>query len=156
MRQIISLIILSLFFINCSTDTKNKFEKSEDFIRDWSVIRYPYSKAILSLSENHEFKYHETGHLSEIYSEGIWKLDNDTLTLNSLQPNECLYLDDFSLTKGQTIDDIQTTFKNCNPKPDSKFFIEFNNSKFIVTKDSLIYLNLNREYLIKYGNYKIF
>ena len=33
---------------------------------------------------------------------------------------------------------------------------KFNNSKFIITKDSLKYLNLNPDYLKKYGNYKIF
>ena len=83
-------------------------------------------------------------------------MNNDTLILNSLQPNECLYIDDFSLTKGETLDDMQTTLKNCEPKPNSKFFTEFNNSKFIITKDSLKYLNLNPDYLKKYGNYKIF
>ena len=155
MREILPLVLLSIFLINCKQNSQN-FEKKEDFIRDWKVIRYPYSNATLYLSANHTFKYEETGHLSEIYSEGIWKMNNDTLILNSLQPNECLYIDDFSLTKGETIDDMQTTLKNCEPKPNSKFFTEFNNSKFTVTKDSLIYLNLNPEYLKKYGNYKIF
>ena len=156
MLKNIVLIFLSIIFLACSQNIKDNFEKSEDFIRDWKVIRYPYSNATLNLSANHTFKYQETGHLSEIYSEGIWKMNNDTLILNSLQPNECLYIDDFSLTKGKTLDDMQTTLKNCEPKPNSKFFTEFNNSKFIITKDSLKYLNLNPDYLKKYGNYKIF
>ena len=155
MREILPLILLSFFLINCKQNSQ-KFEKKENFIRDWKVIRYPYSNATLSFNANHTFEYRETGHLSEIYSKGIWKLIKDTLVLNSLQPNECLYLDDFSLTKGDTLDDMQTTLKNCIPKPNSKFFTEFSNSKFIVTKDSLNYLNLNPEYLRKYGNYKIY
>ena len=97
MFQKISLIFLLLILINCSKESKDEFKRKENFIRDWKVIRYPYSNAILSIYANHEFKYSETGHLSESYSEGIWDLNNDTLTLNSLQPNECLIIDDFSI-----------------------------------------------------------
>jgi len=49
-----------------------------------------------------------------------------------------------------------TTIKNCDPKPSSKFFTEFNDSKFTIKSDSLIYLNLNIEYKKEYGNYKIY
>lgn len=156
MFQKISLIFLLLILINCSKESKDEFKRKENFIRDWKVIRYPYSNAILSIYANHEFKYSETGHLSESYSEGIWDLNNDTLTLNSLQPNECLIIDDFSLNISENYDKMRMTSKNCEPKPNSKIFTEFINAKFLIKKDSLNYLNLNPEYQKKYGNYKIF
>ena len=132
-----SLIFLLLILINCSKESKDEFKRKENFIRDWKVIRYPYSNAILSIYANHEFKYSETGHLSESYSEGIWDLNNDTLTLNSLQPNECLIIDDFSLNISENYDKMRMTSKNCEPKPNSKIFTEFINAKFLIKKDSL-------------------
>jgi len=156
MRQKIPLIFLTLIFINCSQESRNKFKRKEYFIRDWKVNRYPYSNATLSIYANHEFKYSETGHLSENYSEGIWNINNDTLTLNSLQPNECLFIDDFSLNASDNVDEMKMTIKNCEPKPNSKVFTEFSNAKFLIKKDSLHYLNLNPEYQKQYGNYKIF
>ncbi|TDX84511.1 hypothetical protein [Epilithonimonas xixisoli] len=148
--------ILFTTFFNCSKSADNKLKKDKDFVRDWKVLRYPYSNAVLSLFGNNEFKYSETGHTSELYSEGLWSMKNDTLILNSLRPNECLYIDDFSLNEKETFESMKTTLKNCNPKPNSKFFTEFNNSKFIVKTDSLIYLNLNSDYKRQYGNYKIY
>ena len=152
----ISLIFISLILINCSKESKDKFQRKENFISDWKVIRYPYSNAILSIYTNHEFKYSETGHLSETYSEGIWNLNKDTLILNSLQPNECLIIDDFSLNDSNDFDKMRMTLKNCEPKLDSKFFTEFRNAKFIIKRDSLNYLNLNSGYQKKYGNYKVY
>lgn len=150
MRLNISLLFISVLFTTCSPK-KDKLE----VIRDWKVIRYLYSNATLSLYENHEFTYYETGHLSKSYSQGIWRVSNDTLILNSFT-KECLFIDDFSLSQADTIDELQTTIKDCEPNPNSSFFTEFKNSKFTFTKDSLNYLNLNPDYLKKYGNYKIF
>ena len=156
MRTIFHLIFLVSLAISCSKVEENKFKKKTSFLRDWKVVRYPYSNAVLTLLENNEFKYSENGHTSELYSEGLWSMKNDTLMLNSLRPNECLYIDDFSLNEKETFESMKTTLKNCNPKPNSKFFTEFNNSKFIVKTDSLIYLNLNSDYKGQYGNYKIY
>lgn len=90
--------------------------------------------------------------MTQLYSEGLWLIKNDTLILNSLRPNDCLYIDDFSFNEKETFESMKTTLKNGTPKPNSKFFTEFNNSKFMVKPDSLIYLNLNIEYKEEYGN----
>ncbi len=155
MKRILPFFVLFILF-NCSKSADNKLKKDKEFIRDWKVVRYPYSNAVLSLFGNNEFKYYETRHTSELYSEGLWSIKNDTLILNSLRPNDCLYIDDFSLNEKETFESIKTTLKNCIPQPNSKFFTEFNNSKFIIKNDSLIYLNLNVEYKKEYGNYKIY
>lgn len=155
MKRILRFFVLFILF-DCSKSTDNKLKKDKEFVRDWKVVRYPYSNATLTLLENNQFKYSESGHITQLYSEGLWSIKNDTLILNSLRPNDCLYIDDFSLNEKETFESLKTTLKNCNPKPDSKFFTEFSNSKFIVKPDSLIYLNLNIEYKEEYGNYKIY
>ena len=134
----------------------SKFEVKNTFIKDWKVVRYPYSNATLTLLNNNEFKYHETGHTSESYSEGIWNIKNDTLILNSLRPIKCLYIDDFSLNTKETYESMITTITNCLPEASSIIFTEFSNSQFVIKKDSLIYLNLNKDYKKQYGNYKIY
>lgn len=155
MKRILPFFLLFILF-DCSKSVDNKLKKDEELIRDWKVVRYPYSNATLTLLENNQFKYSESGHITQLYSEGLWSIKNDTLILNSLRPNDCLYIDDFSLNEKETFESMKTTLKNCNPKPNSKFFTEFSNSKFIVKPDSLIYLNLNVEYKKEYGNYKIY
>ena len=156
MRNIIISVIFILFAFGCSKVENNKFETTESFIRDWKVVRYPYSNATLTLLNNNEFKYEETGHITELYSEGIWNKKGDTLMINSLRPNKCLYVDDFSLNNEDTFEAMVTTINNCLPEPNAKMFTEFSNEKFIIKKDSLIYLNLNKDYKQKYGNYKIY
>ena len=142
--------------MSCSKKKNSKFEVKNTSIKDWKVVRYPYSNATLTLLNNNEFKYHETGHISESYSEGIWYRKNDTLLLNSLRPNKCLYIDDFSLNTKETYESMITTITNCLPESSSITFTEFSNSQFLIKKDSLIYLNLNKDYKNKYGNYKIY
>lgn len=159
MKRILPFFILFIpftTFFNCSKSADNKLKKDNEFVRDWKVVRYPYSNATLTLLKNNEFKYSESGHITQIYSEGLWRKNKDTLILNSLRPNDCLYIDDFSLNEKEAFESMKTTMKNCNPKPNSKIFTEFNNSKFIIKSDSLIYLNLNIEYKKENGNYKIY
>ncbi|WP_300671196.1 hypothetical protein [Soonwooa sp.] len=151
-----TIVLISFLLINCSKQEKAQFVKSEDFIRDWSVVRYPYSDATLSLMSNHNFSYSENGHMSGSFSEGTWQKKGDTLILNSNQQKDCFYLDDFSLNTKTLNDELWTSIKDCQPKDGSDFFTEFKNSKFIVKKDSLIYLDLNPDYKKQYGNYKIY
>lgn len=109
----------------------------------------------MTIKDDQTFEYFETGCLSQSFSNGIWEINNDTLTLNSSIPNECFYKDDFSLNE-ENLEDLQTTLKDCEPKENTEFFTEFKNSTFIVTQDSLIYQDLETGYFREYGNYKIF
>ena len=102
MRSIIISVIFMFLAFACSKVENNNSEKTESFIRDWKVVRYPYSNATLTLLKNNEFKYEETGHISELYSEGIWNKKGDTLVVNSFRPDKCLYVDDFSLNNEET------------------------------------------------------
>ncbi|MFT3918250.1 hypothetical protein [Cloacibacterium sp.] len=151
----ILLIISILFLFSCKNE-------NNDFITEWKVKRFPYSNGTLTLLKNHKFEYKESEHLSNSFSNGLWNNINDTLILNSEKPNECYYITDFSLnkklkeSKPGEINLPETTLKNCKPKIENKYFVEFLNSKFIIKKDSLIFLNLNKEYEKKYGNFKIY
>lgn len=156
MRPFSVSLIFILVALNCSKVESNKLKKTESFVREWKVVRYPYSNAKLTILVDHKFSYHQTDHLSESYSEGIWSLKDDTLILNSLRPNDCLYIDDFSLINEESFDFFETTYKNCIPENEAKYFVEFNNSKFIILLDSLNYLHLDKDYKEKIGNYKIF
>lgn len=156
MRPETLLIFLAICFVGCTKEISPKSAATDRFLRQWNVVRYPYSNASLTISSNHIFKYEETGHLQDYYSTGTWRLDKDTLILNSTVPAECLYIDDFSLNQQQTSDHLTTTVKNCEPDAGRKFYTDFNEAKFIVTTDSLKYLNLNPDYKKLYGNYRIY
>jgi len=100
MKRILPFFILFILFttlFDCSKSSDNKLHKDEAFVHDWKVVRYPYSNATLTLLKNNEFKYSESGHMTQMYSEGLWSKNENTLILNSLRPNECLHIDDFSL-----------------------------------------------------------
>lgn len=137
MNYKLSLFLLALLLICC-----NKNESK--FIGIWNVkTRIPYS-AKLTLNENHSFSYNGGACLSRFQSNGNWKIVNDTLILKSNLPNECFYTSKFGYICYEIKDSLkirnQTTIPNCKPKNVEYEFVNFQDDKFVLKSDSLVYL----------------
>ncbi|KPH14665.1 hypothetical protein [Chryseobacterium sp. ERMR1:04] len=121
------------------------FAQSQKKYGTWKVERYTDNKGYLTILPNNKFSFYEKTADSESLSEGNWTLQNNLLILNSVMPKTCLYVSHFSLLCPEMMERIKkkivTTKDNCRPKIETKFFIEFFNEKFLMKKNSLIYLN---------------
>ncbi|MBW8358170.1 MAG: hypothetical protein K0M63_00025, partial [Weeksellaceae bacterium] len=164
-RNTMKIRLLNIFFLYFTLflgcESKNGEEElAKKTIGNWNVERDVYTKGSLVLNTNKTFQFSEEGHLSETHSNGTWNIKNDTLILNSLMPTECLYVNNFSpycedkyiVTKEK----IETTIENCEPKKIGKFYTKFSNEKFVIKKDTLIYVNENKNCANEQFPYKIF
>lgn len=98
----------------------------DEFVGTWIIDGIPYSKAKITFSKNHTFEYVEKNDFSNSNSNGKWEIREDTLILNSVFPNECLYVNNFlqSCNDEQAIlvkPFIETTIINCRPKTSKNF-----------------------------------
>ena len=142
--------------ISCQNDKIN----IQKIAKNWKIQRDIYSKGNLIIKENKEFEFNEKSHLSETFSRGSWIIKRDTLFLKSQIPSECLYMYNFSLyceKKYILIEElIETTIENCTPNNHTILFTKFQNEKFILRNDSLIYVNSNKNCANKQTNYKLY
>ncbi|MEN2436604.1 hypothetical protein AAH994_14400 [Weeksellaceae bacterium A-14] len=129
-------------------------------VNNWNIKRDAYAKGNLILNENRTFQFTEKSHLSETFSSGNWKIENDTIFLNSKMPKECLYVNNFKpYCEDKYVvfkEKIETTIENCEPKNFTKFYTAFQNEKFIFKNDSLIYINPNKNCANNQYNYKLY
>ena len=155
-RPIFKVLFLFLL-LGCKKDQRIDSKK---IIGLWNIERDAYTKGTLRINENQTFKFKETAHLSETFSEGIWKIKKDTLFLNSKPSTECLYLNNFSpFCEDEFIvvkPYIETTIENCHPDNFTKYYTSFNQEKFIVKNDSLIYINENKNCENEQFGYRIY
>ncbi|MDO5616854.1 MAG: hypothetical protein Q4G16_11730 [Cruoricaptor ignavus] len=150
------MILILLIFCSCIDSKKIKAEK---IIGNWNIERNAYSKGNLDITENKTFSFSETSHLNETYANGNWEIINDTLILTSKMPNECLYVNNFA----QYCEDkyivvklfFETTIEHCEPKNITKNFTKFDNEKFVIKSDSLIYISTNKNCANEQFEYKI-
>ena len=117
----------------------------DEFVGTWIIDGIPYSKAKITFSKNHTFEYVEKNDFSNSNSNGKWEIRKDTLILNSVFPNECLYVNNFlqSCNDEQAIvvkPFIETTIINCRPKNIKKFFRKFDDTKFVKDSNSLVFI----------------
>ncbi|MDF2832773.1 hypothetical protein [Chryseobacterium indoltheticum] len=101
------------------------------------------TKESLNLNTDKTFTYKSSGHIAESFSFGKWEVVKDTLILNSVMPKECYYVLSFGgkCKSSHLFTDelIRKTILECESPALNNFFIEFENSKIIITKDSLVY-----------------
>ena len=156
MSNKLSFLILVVILVSC----QNAKIDLKLIVGNWNIKRDVYAKGSLTINENMTFKFSEMGHLSESSSSGTWEIKKDTLILSSTMPKECLYVLKFGPScenKNIVIEDlIETTVENCEPKSYTKFYTKFWTEKFIIKKDSLIYIITNKNCTKKQTDYKIF
>jgi len=150
-NYIILLGFLSLFLQSC-WNTHQKENTNDDlinneFLGEWySVERIIPFGAVLTIDTDYSFIYEGGACLSSFGSKGNWTLNNDTLILNSIEPEECYYISDFG---GNciliTIDDTtsfkrEISIKDCVPDNIDYDYIIFKNEKFIIKDSVLTYI----------------
>ncbi|MBE0393373.1 hypothetical protein [Flavobacterium sp. PL002] len=96
----------------------------------------------LTIKSNNTFEYSRSACVSHSISKGKWKINNDTLVLNSFEPKGCYYIESFILKPPPPPKDtiakdnykIKEIIKDCIPNIG---YIIFTNEKFYI-KDSLL------------------
>lgn len=148
------LYILSTIFILTSCISKNSVDKSSEeqfdkYLGVWhnTFRHYEYS-ADLKIDSMNNFIYEGGACASSFLSKGSWKLNGDTIVLNSFQPKECYYVLDFGIKYiveppiigDTTIHELRTSIKGCEPDLYYITYILFNDERFIIKNDTLIHI----------------
>jgi len=140
------LFLLFCFLLQscCNTSTETLTEQN-NYIGDWRCVKriIPYS-AVLKIDSSYSYTYTGGACLSSFESKGNWTLKDDTLILNSFEPEECCYLREFGVNcviadlENSTIPKQKTSIEDCQPSNGGDYeYIIFTNEKFII-KDSLL------------------
>ncbi len=156
MRFKFKFLIISIILTSCQKENIDE----KNIVNNWNIKRDPYTSGQLVLNENRTFHFAERTHLAEAFSNGVWKIEDDTIYLNSKMTKECLYIDKFKpycedkyiVTKEK----IETTIENCEPKNYTRFYTIFQNEKFLFRNDSLIYVYPNKNCANLQSNYEIY
>ena len=153
MKKINYIILLGVLFLllqNCcnnkneSKSIHNNLKMSDNkSLGEWYSVdnRCPF-EAVLTIDSNYNFTYAGGGCVWRLHSKGRWIINEDTLILNSADPEECYYIGNFSdFGKIITLDDtlkVVTSIAGCTPKLPDEYII-FDNEKFIIKDSALIY-----------------
>ena len=116
------------------------------FVRTWydTVQGMPFS-ARLNIMSNKTFEYSDHACQSGSKSNGIWKIENDTIILKSIKPKGCLFQNRFGVycikIGDKSYFENNKTIKGCEPSGRESDYEIFENEKFIIQNDTLIHIN---------------
>ena len=143
---ILSIIVL----IAGSCGQRRKSNNAElQFLGEWySVERdYPFS-ATLKIDSNHNFIYTGGACILHFRSKGKWRLNGNTLILNSFEPKKCCFISEFGVNCSSIIlndsipfepSGLKTSIKDCIPSSIDQYIL-FNNEKFLIEDSVLTYI----------------
>jgi len=149
---IISIGILILFLQSCCNRNEgyniqdySKMNNNE-FLGEWySVERITPFEATLRIDSNYTFTYDGGACLIRFGSNGFWTLNEDTLILNSIEPEECYYLFEFDPVCFD-INDSSTYLKTRTTKeglPAINYeYVLFKDVKFLIIDSVLTHIPL--------------
>lgn len=91
MKNILYSLLIIIFSTSCS---KNKIKQVDNskFVTNWfdTISSYPYS-SILKIKRNNTFEYNQGTCMYSSMSNGTWLIKNDTLILNSKNPDDFFF-----------------------------------------------------------------
>ena len=134
------LILLS----SCNKPLPKK-EENPKFVRTWydSIHGIPF-RAKLNIKANKTFEYLSSACESGTESNGTWKIESDTIILKSIKPKGCRFQHPFGLclvVGDKSYSENNKTIKGCEPNGGDSSYEIFENEKFYIRNDSLIYVN---------------
>lgn len=147
MKLKLLLTFLFIVFISCKKDETKAIEKSE-FVKTWfdTVRMVPFTSKLI-INENKTFEYNGGACTSSFKSKGFWKIEKDTLILNSSKTNKCYWKHPFGLMCSkkdfEKISEDNKTVKDCN-RSDENAYVIFDNEKFYIRNDTLIHTKKNK------------
>lgn len=134
----ILFFLLSILFLSCN----NQGGKSNKFIGSWYDTDYIIpSNANIKINSNNTFNYKSRGCQWSVISKGEWKINGDSIELNSIRIDTCYSMYPFieCLTFGENLNkNAQKTIPNCVIKSDTHFAV-FSKEIFYLKNDSLVY-----------------
>lgn len=143
-NQIGFLFVCLVLFSSCKKELPQTIENPK-FVRTWydTVQGMPF-RAKLSIKENNSFEYSSRSCESGSKSSGIWKIEKDTIILNSIKPKRCLFQHPFGvicIPFNEPYSGDYKTIKDCEPSGSEATYEIFENEKFIFRNDTLIHTN---------------
>lgn len=135
------LLLISILALSSCRKDNPKIDENSKFVKVWfdTVRSYPF-KAKLNIKKDKTFEYRGGACTSRFGAKGIWKIENDTIILNSIKPKECMWKQDFGLICEKLTDNDYKTIKDCEPKGEDSYE-DFENEKFYFRNDTLIHKN---------------
>lgn len=144
-NQIGFLFVCLILFSSCKKELQQTIENPK-FVRTWydTVQGMPF-RAKLSIKENNSFEYSSRSCQDGSKSNGKWKIEKDTIILNSIKPKGCLFQHPFGVIciayNDESYFENNKTIKGCEPSGREATYEIFENEKFILRNDTLIYTN---------------
>jgi len=144
MYKIISILILFSFlsFIACKNSNEQEIRKK--YIAEWKSTKkpIPYS-ATLKINKDNTFDFDSGACMSSSRSKGHWRLENDTIILNSFKPKDCCLLMVFggNCEKYGKIGEnymFKKSFENCDLETENSYDV-FENTKFYIKNEILVF-----------------
>ncbi len=149
-----------LSFSSCKEHKSTEMNLPEKFLGTWRLeLTADDSLNLISsklfLNTNKTFKYAGINEFNDsIFSNGNWKVVNDTIFFNSSNSKECFHLrngisyncENFSESNHDKNIEIKpvvesnTTLKDCIPNNEKIFYAEITDEKILFRNDSLIYV----------------
>ena len=144
MKRIISILILSSFlsFIACKNSTENEIRNK--YIAEWKSTKKPIPyTATLKINNDNTFDFFSGACMSRSNSKGKWRIENDTIILNSFKPKNCCFLIVFggNCEKYGKIGEnymFKKSFKDCDIKTEDLYDV-FENTKFYIKNEKLVF-----------------
>ena len=145
MKPYFIVIFLLILFSSCKKELQQTIENPK-FARTWydTVQGMPF-RAKLSIKENNTFEYSSRSCESGSKSSGKWRIEKDTIILNSIKPKGCLFQHPFGVIciayNDESYFENNKTIKDCEPSGREATYEIFENEKFIFRNDTLIHTN---------------
>ena len=101
-------------------------------------------KERLIIKENKTFEFSSRACQGGSESNGIWKIENDTIILNSIKPKGCLFQHKYGfclIVGDKSYFENNKTIKGCEPSGRDSSYEIFENEKFFIRNDTLIHVN---------------
>ncbi len=154
MKRQLLIAFFSIFLICC----ESKKNKNSEFIGTYKIEHSSdsilLSFAILKITSGNKYEY--SGKDLEMnkahFSDGTWKIKNDTLILSTTENQNCYFVketisfqcenfanDDYSSIVAKPYFESNLTIKNCTPKDSNTFYTNLNNEKFFLSNKKLTY-----------------
>ena len=165
-----TFLILSIFLIIISSCNKSAPKKEENpkFVRTWfDTVQGMPLKQKLIIKENKTFEFSSRACQDGSKSNGTWKIEKDTIILNSVKPKGCLFQHKFGfciIIGNNSYLENNKTIEGCEPSGRDSSYEIFENEKFFMRNDTLIHKtkknapcpNLKIAYSMKEKNRKLY
>ena len=153
LKIILTIVLFSFFLICCESKKKSEFTGIYEIKQSSDSILFSTATLKIENDNNYEYKGNDLEMNKSFFSNGTWKIKNDTLILTTNKIEDCYYIketismqcenfsnDDYPSIITKPYIESNLTIKNCKPKNSNIFYTNLNDEKFYFKNGKLIYL----------------